>query len=119
MLYGGRAMSWTKGFKSGPRTSAEATINCGARSRSANGPKVSCVSRRGFSIYYDTIFVRDVHDVITYWNRGAEEMFGWKSEEALGWVSHQLLQTVFPAELAEINAELLGTDRWSGELIHS
>jgi PAS domain S-box-containing protein len=68
---------------------------------------------------HDSIFVRDLNDVITYWNRGAEELYGWKSDQAIGKVSHQLMRTVFPAPLQEINAELLRTGRWEGELVHA
>ena len=68
---------------------------------------------------HDTIFVRDMSDVITFWNRGAEELYGWKSEQAVGKVSHQLTQTIFAARLEEINAELFRTGRWEGELIHT
>jgi PAS domain S-box-containing protein len=66
----------------------------------------------------DPIFVRDPDDVITYWNRGAEQLYGWSGREALGKASHQLLQTTFPAPLAEINAMLLKTGHWEGELVH-
>ncbi len=65
---------------------------------------------------HDTIFVRDMSDVITYWNRGAQELYGRRSDEALGKRADQLLQTVFPMPLEEIRAELLRTGRWEGEL---
>jgi PAS domain S-box-containing protein len=68
---------------------------------------------------HDTIFVRDVSDVITFWNRGAEKLYGWTRGEAVGHVSHQLMQTIFPTPLGEIRAELTRTARWEGELIHT
>jgi PAS domain S-box-containing protein len=68
------------------------------------------------NLTHDTIFVRDMSDVITYWNRGAQELYGWAAEDAIGKNSQQLLQTVFPAPVDDIRAELLGTGRWEGEL---
>jgi PAS domain S-box-containing protein len=64
----------------------------------------------------DTIFVRDMSDIITYWNRGAQELYGWTAEQAIGKHAHQLLRTVFPVSLEEIQTELLSTSRWEGEL---
>ena len=71
------------------------------------------------NLTHDTIFVRDMSDVITYWNRGAEGFYGWTAEEAIGSRTHDLLQTIFPAPLGEINAEVLRTARWEGELVHT
>src|SRR4051812_6931650 len=84
-----------------------------ARSASVLREKASLLN-----LTHDTVFVRDMNDVITYWNRGAEERYGWSSEEAVGRVTHQLTQTIFPKPLQEIKAELLQTGRWEGELIH-
>jgi PAS domain S-box-containing protein len=68
------------------------------------------------NLTHDTIFVRDMSDIITYWNRGAEELFGWTAQEAIGKHSHELLQTDFPIPIEEVRAELLRTGRWEGEL---
>jgi PAS domain S-box-containing protein len=68
---------------------------------------------------HDTVFVRDMNDVITFWNRGAEGLYDWKKAEAIGQVSHHLMQTIFPAPLEEINEELLSKGRWEGMLIHT
>jgi len=71
------------------------------------------------NLTHDTIFVRDMNDVITYWNRGAEELYGWTPDEAIGKRSHDLLGTVFPAPIDDISAELLRAGRWEGELKHT
>ena len=68
---------------------------------------------------HDTIFVRDMNDVITYWNRAAEELYGWTAADAVGSIPHRLMQTVFPAPLVQIRAELLGAGRWEGELVQT
>src|SRR5580704_6893108 len=68
------------------------------------------------NLTHDTIFVRDMSDVITYWNRGAQELYGWTAEDAIGKRAHELLRSVFPAPIEEIHAELLRSGRWDGEL---
>ena len=71
------------------------------------------------NLTHDTIFVRDMGDIITYWNRGAQELYGWMAEDAIGRRPRDLLQTIFPAPLEEINANLLRNGRWEGDLVHT
>jgi PAS domain S-box-containing protein len=66
----------------------------------------------------DAIFVRDAEDRVSYWNRAATELYGFTREEALGRVTHELLQTQFPADLGMINEQLHRDERWTGELVH-
>jgi len=64
----------------------------------------------------DPIFVRDMDGVITYWNRGAQEFYGWTAEQAVGKRTQDLLRTVFPKPFDEIDKELRSTGRWEGTL---
>jgi PAS domain S-box-containing protein len=68
------------------------------------------------NLTHDTIFVRDMDGVISYWNRGAQELYGWAAEQAIGQRSQELLKTIYPSPIEGIRAELLATGRWEGEL---
>ncbi len=71
------------------------------------------------SLTHDAIFVRDMKGTIKYWNRGAEELYGWTVDETAGKVAHELLKTVFPVPFDQIEEALMRTDRWEGELAHT
>src|SRR5215471_763262 len=70
------------------------------------------------ALTHDGMFSRTIDNVITYWNRGAQEMYGWTAQEAIGKNAQQLLHTVFPVPREAIDAEMLRTGRWEGELGH-
>jgi PAS domain S-box-containing protein len=55
---------------------------------------------------------------IEFWNAGAERLYGYAPDEAVGRDSHGLLQTRFPAGLSDLLSRLQDTGQWSGELRH-
>ncbi|OLC67971.1 MAG: hypothetical protein AUH79_03800 [Betaproteobacteria bacterium 13_1_40CM_4_64_4] len=65
----------------------------------------------------DAIIGRDRDSVITFWNHGAQDMYGWTATEAVGKVSHELLQS--SASGTDIDALLRSLDRWQGEVTHA
>jgi len=68
---------------------------------------------------HDAIILRDPQSAILFWNQGAEELYGWTRDEALGKCSYMLLHTQFPQPLETIEAEVLRTGYWEGELIQA
>jgi PAS domain S-box-containing protein len=67
----------------------------------------------------ESVMTRTMEGVINFWNHSAESLYGWRKEEAVGKVSHDLLQTQFPKPLEEIESELVRNGRWEGKLIHT
>jgi PAS domain S-box-containing protein len=71
------------------------------------------------NLTHDAIFVRDIDGLITYWNHGAEELYGWTAAQAEGMIARELLKTVFPIPRERVMAELLSSGRWEGELVRT
>jgi two-component system CheB/CheR fusion protein len=67
---------------------------------------------------HETIIVRELNGTILFWNRGAEEIYGWTKEQAIGKTTHELLKTEFPKPWNEVESELLRKGHWEGELTH-
>jgi len=63
----------------------------------------------------DAIFVQDRDSRILYWNKGAERMFGWTAEEAMGRQTEEIFPCIFP-EVEKIRAFVLEHGEWTGEL---
>lgn len=63
------------------------------------------------------VMVRDLDGRIQLWTDGMRRLYGYTAAEAVGQISHRLLDTVFPQPLAQIESEMLKQGRWSGELV--
>lgn len=71
---------------------------------------------RLLNLSHDMIFVRDRAGVINFWNKAAEQTYGWTADEALGRSADELLQTTYPDQREAIEAALLETGRWEGRV---
>ncbi len=76
--------------------------------------KTAELSQKGtlLDLANDAILVRNAEGKISYWNDGAERLYGWTTAEVLGRTTFNFLRTEFPVSLSEI----LQSDRWEGEL---
>ena len=70
------------------------------------------------TLSYEAMFAWRLDGSIEFWNAGAERLYGFAPNEAVGRSSHTLLQTKFPIEFTELRSQLLNEHYWSGELRH-
>ena len=70
------------------------------------------------TLSYEAMFAWRLDGSIEFWNAGAERLYGFASNDAVGRSSHTLLQTKFPIEFPELRSLLLKERYWSGELRH-
>jgi len=64
----------------------------------------------------DAILIRNLDGRISFWNRGAERLYGWTAAEAIGREADRLLFNNKSPLLAEANAAIAARGEWSGEL---
>lgn len=70
-------------------------------------------------LVHDSILAFDIEGTITFWNRAAEELYGWTKAEALGQHIYTLLKTELPQPLTDSKVQVLQQGRWEKELIRT
>ena len=66
----------------------------------------------------EPIIVSELGGAIEYWNRGAEELYGFSRQQAVGHDHNSLLQPTHPLGMVAIQELLARDGLWTGELTH-
>jgi PAS domain S-box-containing protein len=66
----------------------------------------------------EAIFAWDLHGRIVFWNRGAEQLYGYSQQDAIGCASQELLSTEYPETQESFDLSLASRGEWAGELTH-
>ena len=67
----------------------------------------------------EPMIIWDRSSGVIEWNAGAERLYGYTAEEAVGLDTHELLKTVYTEPLAEMYEKLDSSGEWTGELQHT
>nr|MDZ8009089.1 CHASE3 domain-containing protein [Nostoc sp. DedSLP05]MDZ8101910.1 CHASE3 domain-containing protein [Nostoc sp. DedSLP01] len=78
----------------------------------------SQISEQGLmlDIVKDAIIERNIDNQILFWNQGAQNLYGWKVEEAVGKNILQLLYQENSPQLEDAYLSAIDTGEWQGEL---
>ncbi|SDP66131.1 PAS domain S-box-containing protein [Pseudomonas reinekei] len=66
---------------------------------------------------HDAIIVRDMNGIITTWSPGAEALYGWSREQAIGQDFRTLLRPQLKLTWEQVMHALVETGRWEGEVV--
>ena len=66
----------------------------------------------------DAIIIKKPDDTVTFWSLGAEKLYGYSKDQAIGKKTVTLLKTTFAQPFENIDSQLKQKGRWSGELLH-
>ncbi|HAX76879.1 MAG TPA: hypothetical protein DCY88_13815 [Cyanobacteria bacterium UBA11372] len=64
----------------------------------------------------NAIFVRDMAGKILYWNKGAEDLYGWQRAEAMGKNANRFLYKQILPQIEEALTKIIAQGSWQGEL---
>ncbi len=64
----------------------------------------------------DAICVRDLNNRVLFWNKGAENLYGWQAQEVYGKKPRELLYQETSAEVETAFLTVIGKGKWQGEL---
>ncbi len=67
---------------------------------------------------YEPILIRTLDDRIVYWNKGAEKVYGWRSDEAIGQLSGDLLRAEFSTAVVSISEASKIDGNGEGEFLY-
>ncbi|HEY9167313.1 MAG TPA: PAS domain S-box protein [Candidatus Kryptonia bacterium] len=67
----------------------------------------------------DAITVETLDGKITFWNEGAERIFGWSSEEVIGKKFENLFGDKMAADIQQARDRAINEGEWAGEVIRS
>jgi two-component system, LuxR family, sensor kinase FixL len=89
-------------------------------SRATRAARQAEARARLLDLTHDAVVAFDLDRRITYWNRGAERLYGWTAAEALGSVGPDLLEAQWPGPSDDAIASALAqTGVWQGETIQA
>lgn len=63
----------------------------------------------------DAIFVQDMESRFVFWNRGAERLLGWTSEEVMGRLVGEFFSDIL-SEVRRVRSLVLSHGEWTGEI---